>query len=113
MGLKKMDKFIYVRIKIFITKLETIKSVISLLIFVFIIHNNQKFTKKRDNIKEIQNYIINNVNEKLIKKVDKKTEKVLIWNLNLQKELDQIFILNYKLNKRINERRSKNYFFAK
>ena len=65
-----MEKFIYLRIKLFFTKLETIKSIISFLIFVFIINNNQRFTKKRDSIKEIQNYIINNVNGKLINSSD-------------------------------------------
>ena len=58
------------KLNIIITKLETFKSIIFLIIFIFIIKNNQKFIKKRDNLKEIKNFIITNINGGLVNSSD-------------------------------------------
>ena len=47
-------------------KFKNFKYILFVLIFIFICINNKKFYQKRDDIHKIQNYIIINLNEKLI-----------------------------------------------
>jgi len=49
-----------------IEKLKIVKNLIFFGIFIFIIFNFNQFIKKRDDLKEIQNYIITNLNGHLI-----------------------------------------------
>ena len=49
-----------------IEKLKIFKSLTFFGIFIFIIYNFKQFIKKRDDLKEIHNYIITNLNGHLI-----------------------------------------------
>ncbi len=49
-----------------VQKFKNFKSMIFLVIFIFILINNHKFNKKRDDLHKIQKYILMNLNGKLI-----------------------------------------------
>lgn len=49
-----------------VQKFKNFKSMIFLMIFIFILINNHKFNKKRDDLHKIHKYILLNLNEKLI-----------------------------------------------
>jgi hypothetical protein len=92
-----------------IEKLKIFKSLTFFGIFIFIIYNFKQFIKKRDDLKEIHNYIITNLNglfidsNKFVKAASPKISIVIsVYNGE-----------GYINNKRINERRSKNYLFTK